>query len=80
MTGLNALPAPTGLLRILGIGFGLAVVVGGMVGAGIMRAPGVVALGLSSPALILLAWALGGAYSFPNAQSLTTAAPLTCAQ
>ncbi len=48
------------LLRILGIGFGLAVVVGGIVGQGIMRTPGIVAGALPSPVLIIGVWALGG--------------------
>ena len=48
------------LLRILGIGFGLAVVVGGIVGQGIMRTPGIVAGALPSPALIIGVWVLGG--------------------
>ena len=59
--------APPSLLRVLGLVFGLAVVVGGMVGSGIMRAPGVVALGLTSPALILLAWAVGGVVAMLSA-------------
>jgi len=48
------------LLRILGIGFGLAVVVGGVVGQGVMRTPGIVAGALPSEAWILGAWAAGG--------------------
>lgn len=48
------------LLRVLGLVFGLAVVVGGVIGAGILRAPGVVATGIGSAPLILVAWALGG--------------------
>jgi len=48
------------LLRIFGLGFGLAVVIGGVVGSGIMRNPSVVAKGFPDPAAILLAW-LGGA-------------------
>jgi APA family basic amino acid/polyamine antiporter len=48
------------LLRILGIGFGLAVVIGGIVGQGIMRTPGIVAGALPSEAWVLGAWALGG--------------------
>ena len=48
------------LLRILGIGFGLAVVVGGIVGQGIMRTPGIVAGALPGPMWILGAWTLGG--------------------
>lgn len=65
--------AQPGLLRILGTGFGLAVVVGGMVGSGIMRAPGVVALGVSSPTLILLLWALGGGVTLLAAMPLVEA-------
>jgi APA family basic amino acid/polyamine antiporter len=48
------------LLRVLGIGFGLAVVVGSIVGQGIMRTPGIVAGALPSEAWILGAWTLGG--------------------
>lgn len=48
------------LLRILGVGFGLAVVVGGVIGQGIMRTPGIVAGALPSPALMLGVWTLGG--------------------
>ena len=48
------------LLRILGIGFGLAVVIGGIVGQGIMRTPGIVAGALPSEAWVLGAWAAGG--------------------
>jgi basic amino acid/polyamine antiporter, APA family len=65
--------APPSLLRILGLAFGLAVVVGGMVGSGIMRAPGVVAQGLTSPALILLAWAAGGCVAMLAAMPLVEA-------
>ena len=66
-------PAPASLLRILGIVFGLAVVVGGVIGSGIMRAPGVVALGLTSTPLILLAWALGGGSAMLAAMPLVEA-------
>ncbi|MGN6849164.1 MAG: APC family permease [Sphingomicrobium sp.] len=48
------------LLRILGIGFGLAVVVGSIVGQGIMRTPGIVAGALPNEVWILGAWTLGG--------------------
>ena len=48
------------LLRILGVIFGLAVVVGGIVGQGIMRTPGIVAGALPSPLLIMGIWTLGG--------------------
>jgi APA family basic amino acid/polyamine antiporter len=63
-------PAAGDLLRVLGVGFGIAVVVGGVVGQGIMRAPGIVAGALPSPAWILLAWLAGGAISLVDAFSL----------
>ncbi len=73
MTDHHTPHAPPGLLRVLGLIFGLAVVVGGMVGSGIMRAPGVVALGLTSPTLILLAWAVGGGITLLSAMPLVEA-------
>lgn len=48
------------LLRILGLGFGLAVGVGAAVGGEILRLPGGVAKVLPDPRLQLMAWALGG--------------------
>ena len=48
------------LLRVLGLAFGLAVVVGGVVGQGILRTPGIVAGAVPDPTLILLLWLLGG--------------------
>jgi len=50
------------LLRVFGLGFGLAVVIGGVIGSGIMRNPGVVAAGFGSPQLVLLAWLGGGLF------------------
>lgn len=50
------------LLRIFGLGFGLAVVLGGVIGSGIMRNPSVVAAGFLNPSLILLAWLGGGLF------------------
>lgn len=50
------------LLKVLGVGFGLAVAVGGTVGVGILRNPGGVAEQLGSVWLIALAWTLGGVY------------------
>ena len=55
------------LLRVLGVGFGIAVVVGGVVGQGIMRTPGIVAGALPSPPWILAAWLAGGLTSFIDA-------------
>jgi len=50
------------LLRVFGLGFGLAVVIGGVIGSGIMRNPGVVAAGFPSAPLVLLAWLGGGLF------------------
>ncbi len=50
------------LLRIFGLGFGLAVVIGGVVGSGIMRNPSVVAAGFPDPSWVLLAWLGGGIF------------------
>jgi APA family basic amino acid/polyamine antiporter len=63
------LPSPgIGKLRtILGLGFGLAGAVGGTIGAGILRTPGLVAAQLGSPALIVMAWGLGGLYALLGA-------------
>ena len=47
------------LLRILGVVFGIAAVVGGMVGQGILRTPGIVAGAVGSPELILILWLCG---------------------
>jgi APA family basic amino acid/polyamine antiporter len=66
------------LLRILGVGFGVAVVIGGTVGVGILRSPGAVAAHLGSGGLILLVWALGGLYTLlaaNNTAELATMMP-----
>lgn len=47
------------LLRILGVGFGLAAVVGAMVGQGILRTPGIVAGAAHTPEAILGLWLVG---------------------
>lgn len=52
------------LLRIVGVGFGIAVGIGSMIGPGILRTPGEVAAQLRRPWLIVAAWVLGGAYAF----------------
>ena len=54
------LHAPQSLLRVLGLVFGLAVVIGGVIGSGIMRAPGLVAQGFTTPVGIIAVWTVGG--------------------
>jgi APA family basic amino acid/polyamine antiporter len=51
------------LLRLLGVGFGVAVTVGGTVGVGILRTPGMVAARLQHPWLVTGAWLVGGLYA-----------------
>ena len=65
-----------GLLRILGVGFGLAVVLGATVGVGILRNPGGVAEQLGSYWLIILVWVLGGVYCLLNANHVAELATM----
>jgi APA family basic amino acid/polyamine antiporter len=59
------------LRRVLGVGFGLAVSVGGTIGVGILRTPGLVAEQLHVPSVILLLWVSGGIYTLLGASCLT---------
>ena len=58
------------LLRVLGVGFGLAVIIGNTIGAGIFRAPGQIAEQIPAPAPFLLIWVAGGLYALLGAISL----------
>lgn len=64
------------LRRILGMGFGLALVFGTMVGVGILRLPGTVAAALGDRTLIMLAWALGGLYALMGAVAVAELAAM----
>jgi len=57
-------------LRVLGVGFGLAVIIGNTIGAGIFRAPGQIAEQLPHPWIFLGVWSLGGLYALLGAISL----------
>jgi APA family basic amino acid/polyamine antiporter len=59
----SSVPAKGHLLRILGVGFGIAVIVGGAIGSGILRTPGLVAAQLGSPRIIIVVWLMGGIYA-----------------
>jgi basic amino acid/polyamine antiporter, APA family len=66
------------LLRILGVPFGIAVIIGGTVGVGILRSPGAIAEQLHSVWMIVLVWVLGGLYSLLGANymaELATSVP-----
>lgn len=58
------------LLRVLGVGFGLAVIIGNTIGAGIFRTPGVVADQLPHVWLFLAVWIIGGLYALLGALSI----------
>ena len=59
------------LRRVLGVGFGIAVSIGGTIGVGILRAPGLVAEQLHAPLSSLLLWVAGGIYTLLGASCLT---------
>jgi len=59
------------LRRVLGVGFGLAVSIGGTIGVGILRTPGLVAGQLHVPSLIVFLWLAGGIYTLLGASCLT---------
>ncbi len=64
---MNEQNSPGQLFSILGVGFGLAGAVGGTIGAGILRTPGLVAAQLPSTPLVIGAWVLGGLYALLGA-------------
>ncbi|UBM57450.1 amino acid permease [Marinilongibacter aquaticus] len=55
---------PKQLLKLLGVGFGIAVTVGGTIGTGILRKPGPVAAELQDPWLIMGVWVAISLYAF----------------
>jgi basic amino acid/polyamine antiporter, APA family len=59
-----------GLIRILGVGFGLAVIVGSTIGIGVLRTPGLVAGQLPNRGAILAVWIAGGLYTLVGAACL----------
>jgi APA family basic amino acid/polyamine antiporter len=68
------------LLRVLGLAFAIAVVVGGAVGQGIMRTPGIVAQAVPDANVIMLLWAAGGALALVDGLVLMElGAALPCA-
>ncbi|MCE6990739.1 APC family permease [Dyadobacter sp. CY323] len=52
------------LLKILGVGFGIAVTIGGTIGTGILRKPGPIAAQLGEPWLIMTLWVAVSIYAF----------------
>jgi basic amino acid/polyamine antiporter, APA family len=59
------------LLRVLGVGFGIAVAIGTTISGGIVRTPGEIAARLPVPWLFVAIWAIGGLYALIGAFSLS---------
>lgn len=59
------------LRRVLGVGFGVAVIVGSTLGIGILRTPGMVAGALHSASTTLVVWIAGGLYTLLGSICLT---------
>lgn len=57
------------LLRVLGVAFGIAAVVGGTIGQGILRSPGVVAAGVPDATAMMVLWVAVGAFCAIDAMS-----------
>jgi len=64
-------PPPRGrLLKVLGVAFGVAVIVGNAIGVGILRTPGEIATRLPNTTWFLGAWIAGGIYALLGALTL----------
>ena len=64
-------PARRHLLRVLGLTFGLAVIVGNTIGAGIFRTPGEIAARLPTFLPFISVWIIGAIYAFLGANALS---------
>lgn len=62
--------ATANLKRVLGLGFGLAVAVGGTAGTGVLTSPGELARALTTPGYALLFWVAGGLYTLLAANTV----------
>lgn len=72
-----AAPSRSGLLQVLGVGFGLAVIIGNTIGAGILRTPGDVAAQLPNAWMFIAVWVAGGLYALLGAFSISELAAMT---
>ncbi len=60
----------TRLHKVLGIAFGVAIIVGNTISAGILRTPGDIAAALPIPWIFLGVWAAGGLYALCGAMTM----------
>lgn len=58
------------LKKLLGVGFGVAVTIGGTIGTGILRKPGPVAQDIGNPTLIIAVWLVVGLYALVGSLSV----------
>ncbi len=63
----SLLPEKNKLLRILGVGFGLAITIGAVIGGGVLRMPGIIAGHLGNDWLIIGIWIFGGMWALMGA-------------
>jgi len=69
-------PSTGSLLRVLGVAFGLAVLVGNTIGMGILRTPGEVAARLPSVPLFMAVWIAGAVYALLGALTVAELAAM----
>lgn len=62
--------SPGRLLQVLGLAFGIALLVGNTIGMGILRTPGEVARHLPSAPLFMAVWVIGGMYALFGAMTV----------
>lgn len=65
------------LLSVLGVTFGLAVTIGNVIGAGILRTPGDIARLLPTFSAYLAVWVIGGAYALLGANAIAELGAMT---
>jgi len=70
LTGSEVARSSGGLLKVLGVWFGVAAAVGNAIAAGIVRAPGDIAAWLPSAPLFIGVWVVGGLYALVSASSM----------
>jgi APA family basic amino acid/polyamine antiporter len=58
------------LKKLLGVGFGIAVTIGGTIGTGILRKPGPIAQDIGDPTLIIAVWLIVGVYALAGSLSV----------
>jgi len=72
----SAEPGKRKLLTVLGVTFGIAVMVGNTIGAGILRSPGSIAAYLPEFWPYMAVWVVGGLYAFLGANALAELATM----